>query len=298
MASLFGMIKRLFGGGSGHDQGAQDQVKQTQVNQGQVADNAEPAGQSEADPVMTLQEDVVGLADSVSDGVEEVVDSVVAVTTTRGQYVAEQAAEFVEDVSNTASDATSDVIAGAQQDAADITAEVGQAAEGVAEAAGVERSGDGVPVEQLPLEAAPKAVNRDEFNLPRSEVVAKAMQTTEAKHGKKAVGEGLRIYEYSMAAAIAHDWRVDRELLLVASLFVNTGADAADRAKSFAMDAGMWDALAKRIGEFISWQGSATSADEPETRALSLGVAAEAAGGDVPYVNAATAAETRARNSV
>lgn len=288
MASLFGMIKSLFGGGSGKDDAAPKAV----------SDGGAPTHQAEPDPVMTLQEDVVGLADSVSEGVEEVVDSVVAVTATRGQYVAEQTAEFVEDLGTTASDVTEDVIAGAQQDVADISEQVGMAADGVAEMAGSETESKGVPVQQLPLEAAPAAINRDEFNLPRSEVVAKAMAATEARNGKKALAEGLRIFEYSMAAAIAHDWRVDRELLLVASLFVNTGADAADRAKNFAMEAGMWDALAKRIGEFIAWQGSATSADEPETRALSLGVAAEAAGGDVPYINGATAAETKARNAV
>lgn len=278
MASFFGMIKKLFGGG------------------GTAADAPEApkaSDTSQADPVMTLQEDVREVAESVS-----------AVASTRAEYVAEQATEFVEETVATVSEVAGDVISGAQQGAAEISADIESIGEGVADAVSGDEIEDpvsaeaGIPVANLSLEERPKVINRDEFNLPRSEIVSKLMPHMEATYGKAAVAKGLRIYEYAIASSLAFDWRVDRELLLISAMFAGTGADAATKATSFAVDAGMWEALAARIGDAINGQASAHSLDEPETRALALGLKAEAAGGDASYINRTTAAETVERNSL
>lgn len=277
MASFFGMIKKIFGGG------------------GSAADSqAEPraASSAPADPVMTLQEDVREVAESVS-----------AVASTRAEYVAEQATEFVEETAAAVSEVAGDVISGAQQEAAEISADVESISDGVADAIGGDEvdapaAEMGIPVTNLSLDERPKVINRDEFNLPRSEIVAKLMPHMEATYGKAAVAKGLRIYEYAIASSLAFDWRVDRELLLISAMFAETGADAGTRATAFAVDAGMWEALAARIGEAIDGQASAHSLDEPETRALALGLKAEAAGGDAGYINRTTAAETVERNSL
>lgn len=282
MASLFGMIKSLFGGGS--SEAALETKTETQTD---------TETYSSADPVMTLQHDV-----------EEVVESVVAVASTRADYVAEQAAEFVEETAASVSDMASDVLSGAREDVAGLSEDASEVGSGIVDAiSGDEQSpaaepqAVGQPLSDIQLDGPPSFINRDEFTLPRSEIVVKAVAHVEQTFGAPALAKGLRVYEYSLAAAQAYDWRVDRELLLLASLFTDTGADAGARASDFAVKAGMWDALAARIAEIINGAATAQSMDEPETRALSLGLNAEGAGGNVAYINPANAAETCERNA-
>lgn len=277
MASLFGMIKSLFGGGSSKD-GRQEMAEEN------LETRAEDKG---ADPVITLQHDV-----------EEVVESVVAVTSTRAEYVAEQASEFVEETAHTMSEVAHDIVSGAEEEASDFAASAGEVGEGITDAlVGSELPAGGTPVLNLALAANPPVVNRDEFNLPRSELVKKAVSQVEGSFGKPVLVQGLRVYEYAISAALGFDWRVDRELLLIASLFSVTGESAAQRAAQFAKEGGMWEALAERIAEFMTGAASATDRDEPETRALALGLNAEAAGGAVAYINPVTATETKERNA-
>lgn len=139
-------------------------------------------------------------------------------------------------------------------------------------------------------------IDRDEFSLPRSANVDRAAELIEAQKGKAGLAKGLRIYEYAMAGALARDIRVDRELLVLASLFVSAGDNAGEAAYAFCIKHGMWDALAEKVKNAIESHGD-SSVDDRETQALALGVAAEAAGGNVPYVNAANSAETRSRHA-
>ena len=140
-------------------------------------------------------------------------------------------------------------------------------------------------------------IDRDEFMLPRSENVAAALELVKTQQGKPALAKALRIFEYSMAAALGADLRVDRELLALAALFSQTGANAGEAAYAFAIKNGMWDALAERIKSSIDEQATGAQSDCLETRALALGVAAEAAGGNVPYIHVSTSEETRRRHA-
>lgn len=140
-------------------------------------------------------------------------------------------------------------------------------------------------------------IDRDEFDLPRSPLVVKALDVIEQKAGGQAVARGLRVFEYSMASALAFDLRVDRELLALSALFGESGADAATAAKSFCVAEGMWEALAEKVHDAIAARDTGANSDILETRAIALGVMAEAAKGNVPYINGATVAETLKRHA-
>lgn len=217
--------------------------------------------------------------------------------------------ETLDDAKETVQDAAGEVTEAVRDQlnaAGDVISDAGEAGDILPEAAN--SPGSTPPAEDVQAGAAPQNgepeierfaayIDRDEFNLPRSGNIQKAVEVIKAQHGKPGLERALRVFEYAMAASLAYDLRVDREILALAALFSVSGENAGEQAYAFAIKQGMWDALAEKVKNCIEHQADGSGSDDRETRALALGVAAEAAGGHVPYIHGATSAETKRRHA-
>ena len=139
-------------------------------------------------------------------------------------------------------------------------------------------------------------LDRDHFVLPRSELAKKAIALVDETVGHEATARAIRIFEYGVAGGQAHELRIDREIVLLGALLGQLGSDSPVQAESFCVENGMWPALAEKVAFAINNNETGTTTNDVEARALALGVAAEMANGEVAYVHAATAAETRNRS--
>ena len=320
MASLFGVIKKMFGGGEkpAANETVQDSVDGKESS-GNIVTDAMASGQ---DALNTVKEQASSVVESVTETVSEaasetaeqvqetlgetVSDTVSNVTETVSStvdHVAEAAANTVSEVANSeiVQEAESAVIAAAGAVGGVSGAMTEAVTDMVQTAAGVPNAeiDEGGMVPSLPplvMKETIDYLDRDNFVVPRSDSVIKAIALVDETVGQDATARALRIFEYGVAASHAYELRVDREILLLGSLLGQLGSEAPKKAEAFCIENGMWDALAKKVAFAIENNETGTTTDDVEARALALGVAAEMANGEVDYVHAATAAETRNRN--
>ena len=286
MASLFGVIKKIFGGGDAKPKSETvlEQQPPTQEGETNLVSDVISGGQ---EVLHTAQEEVSKVAEAVSETVD---------------HVAEAAAEKMSEVAHSeiVQEAESVAIAAAGA----VGGVSGQMTEAVTE---MVQSATGAPQEEedegevpvlppLTMKEPIDYLDRDHFVLPRSELANKAIALVDESVGEEATARALRIFEYGVAAGQAHELRVDREILLLGALLGQLGAEAPSKAEAFCVENGMWPALAKKVAFAIENNEIGTTTNDIETRALALGVAAELANGGVAYVHAATAAETRNRH--
>jgi len=140
-------------------------------------------------------------------------------------------------------------------------------------------------------------IDRDDLSLPLSNNVSKALELVKGQQGAAGVAHGLRVYEYATASAKAFDLRVDSELLALGALFSGFEDNGGEQAYAFCIIQGMWQGLAEKVKLAIEAQNSGIASEDLETRALALGVKAQALGGQVPYINGATSAVIAQRHS-
>lgn len=301
MASLFGIVKKIFGGGSKPADGeaAVQSVKDTAASSVEtVTDVTEKVSTATSDYLSDVTEKSTESAQLVVSPVDSAASSVGETISDSVSHVAEAAAARVADVAN------SEIVHEAESVAIAAAGALGGASGAMTDAmtdivTGTVVGTDEEEVPHLPaleLKGPVEYLDRDHFNLPRSELVVKAIALVTEAAGNDAEAKGIRIFEYGVAAAHSYDLRVDRELLLLGALLGELGDGASAKAEAFCLENGMWDALAKKIAFAIEKKGNGLEMDDIETRALTLGVNAEAANGEVDFVHAATAAETRNRN--
>lgn len=191
MTSLFGMIKCMFGGGSCKKQDASTSSSSVETPEPIAETQVTETQHSTADPVLTLQHD----AEEIEEGIEEVIDSVVAVAVTRTEYVAESAAAYVED----AVDAVEDVVEEVVEDISHVTEEIShtvtEMADKVVEVAVTSGAVGGTAADdaaQLSLQTPVAYLDRDVFVLPSSDAVQKAVETVGADFGDDGLATGMR----------------------------------------------------------------------------------------------------------
>lgn len=139
-------------------------------------------------------------------------------------------------------------------------------------------------------------LTRGLFDLPLTATGQGAIDFIRSSVGAAAAERGMRVFEYSLAAGHAHNLRPDRELVLIGSLFSVLGDKGAASAQAFSLERGIWPALAEKVSGAVEAALQGSKADDPETQALSLGLAAEGKGGDVDYVHSMTAHDIESRH--
>jgi|GEM_PF-6934014 len=290
MASLFGVFKKIFGG---NEKPAANETVQD------AASGQEAGGNIVNDAIASGQEALNTAKEQASSAVETAVENVTETVSETVDHMAEAAVAKVSEVAN------SDIVQEAESVAIAAAGAVGgvsgamtEAVTGMAQAAAgaLHDDGEGGLAPTLPPLALKETIDyldRDHFVIPRSDNVIKAIALIDETVGEKATAKAMRIFEYGVAAGHAYELRVDRELLLLGALLGQLGDGASAKAEAFCVENGMWDGLAKKVAFAIENASNGLSVDDIEVRALALGVAAEAAKGEVDYVHAATAAETR-----
>ena len=246
MASFFGVIKKIFGGGK-------PEAKQESIAE-------------------TVSDTVDHVAETAAEKLSEVANSEIV---QEAESVAIAAAGAVGGVSGQMTEAVTDIV---------------QTATGVAD------DGEAPQLPPLSMKEPIDYLDRDHFVLPRSDLANKAIALVDKTVGQDATARAIRIFEYGVAGGQAHGLRVDREIVLLGALLGQLGPDSPAKAESFCVENGMWPALAQKVAFAINHNETGTTTNDIEARALALGVAAENANGDVAYVHAATAAETRNRS--
>lgn len=308
MASLMGVLKKIFGSSSS---AVKDAAHTASDKMTEVKASAEETYAKTAETVShtahDISEKVSHVAETVTEKVTEAAPHVIEETVEAAQHYSEAAGSMAEAAAHKMQEvAEAAVSVGAGVSAETVTAAedavkhvVETVSETVSEAVH-QVVGDEAGVPHLPplaLTSPVEYLDRDAFVLPRSNVSEQAMDSIAAEAGDVVLARGIRVFEYGVAASAAYGLRVDRELLLLGALFGETGDDASAKARSFCVEKGMWEALADKVAFAITHRLDGATTDDIEARALALGVQAEAAGGQVDYINGATAAETISRNS-
>ncbi len=316
MASLFGVIKKIFGGGDkpatketvqdtagGHEDLVAGQESSGNILNDTIASGQEALNTAKEQASSTVETVTQTVKETVTETVSEAAEHVQETVSSTVDHVAEAAAAKVSEVANSeiVQEAESVAIAAAGAVGGVSGAMTEAVTEMVQTAAGApdEEAADGGLAPSLPPLARKETIDyldRDHFVVPRSEPVVKAIALIDGTVGSDAAARGIRVFEYGVAAAAAYEMRVDRELLILGALLGQLGEGASAKAEAFCVENGMWDALAKKVASAIENASDGLNVDDIETRTLALGVAAEIANGEVDYVHAATAAETRNKN--
>ncbi len=297
MASLFGVIKKMFGGG---DKPAAKETVQD------AAGDHEAGGNILNDTIASGQEALTAAKEQASSAVETVTETVSEATehvqetvSSTVDHVAEAAVAKVSDVANSeivqeaesVAIAAAGAVGGVSGQMTEAVTDIVKSATGMGD--GASDDGDEPVLAPLKMKETIDYLDRDHFVIPRSDLAVKAIALVDESVGNDATARAIRIFEYGVAGAQAHEMRVDREILLLGALLGQLGSDAPSKAEAFCIENGMWDALAKKVAFAIENNEVGTTLNDVEARALALGVAAEVANGEVAYVHAATAAETR-----
>ncbi len=302
MASLFGVIKKIFGGG---DKPAANETVQDAGTDQEAYQTAKEQTSSTFETVTdTVSDAAEEVHETVGETLSDTVSSVTETVSSTVDHVAEAAAHTVSEVANSeivqeaesVAIAAAGAVGGVSGAMTEAVTDMVQTAAGAPDAH-IEEGGMVPSLPPLVKKETIDYLDRDHFVVPRSDNVVKAMALVDETVGQDATLRALRIFEYGVAASDAYELRVDREILLLGALLGQLGAEAPAKAEAFCVENGMWDALAKKVAYAIENNETGTTTDDVETRALALGVAAEVANGEVDYVHAATAAETRNKNA-